>query len=59
MKSFWPLVLTMFFLVCCGSDDPASKDPAADDPSSEDVDYSDGEYLRWTRGVKNPSYLEE
>ena len=44
MKSFWPLVLTMFFLVCCGSDDPASKDPAADDPSSEDVDYSDGEY---------------
>ncbi|MBR4006292.1 histidine phosphatase family protein [Fibrobacter sp.] len=44
MKTTWPLVLLAFFLVCCGSDNPASEDPAVDDPSGGDIAYSGGEH---------------
>ena len=42
MKTTWPIVLLAFFLVCCGSDNPASEDPAVDDISSGDTAYSGG-----------------
>ena len=44
MKTTWPIVLLAFFLVCCGSDNPAAEDPAVEDLSSGDTAYSGGEH---------------
>jgi len=44
MKTTWPIVLLAVFLVCCGSDNPASEDSAVDGLSSGDTAYSGGEH---------------
>ena len=40
MKTFWPLALVAFFLVCCGSENPASDDPVDGDSSSSSYEVS-------------------
>ena len=40
MKTFWPLALVAFFLVCCGSENPASDDPVDGDSSSSSYGVS-------------------
>ena len=40
MKTFWPLALVAFFLVCCGSENPASGDPVDGDSSSSSYGVS-------------------
>ena len=53
MKTTWPIVLLAFFLVCCGSDNPASEDSAVDNPFSGDPAYSGGEH---SGGHSNGNY---
>ena len=43
MKTYWPLFLIAFFLVCCGSDNPASEEPVDGDSSSSGYEYKPGE----------------
>ena len=50
MKTFWPLVLIAFFLVCCGSDNPASEDSVDGDLSSSSWDSGSGSGERGSSG---------
>ena len=43
MKTYWPIALLAFFLVCCGSDNPASEEPVDGDPSSSGLEHKPGD----------------
>ena len=43
MKTFWPLVLIAFFLVCCGSDNPTGEDVLDGDSSSSGFESKPGD----------------